>query len=59
MKTLKHIYKYLTSPSYRYWVDFCTRKENLDRQMDLIKRELKLQNHPIYIYQDTKPIKFL
>lgn len=50
MWKLKHIWKYLTSPSYRFWVDFCSLKENQDRAMNEIIENLERRNHPIQVY---------
>lgn len=50
MKKLRHIWGYLTSPSYRHWVDFCTQKEMIGKQMSLIQDQLRLQIHPMFYY---------
>ena len=49
MKKLKHIYKYLTDSKYRFWVDFCVQQENINRQMDLIEKNLRMKSYPIFI----------
>jgi len=54
MKKIKHIWKYLTSPTYRFWVDFCTQQENINRQMNLIEDNLLLQAHPMFYYNGDK-----
>ena len=42
---IKHIYKYLTNPSYRFWTDFATQEENLKMyQRNLQARNLKNDN---------------
>ena len=51
MKKIKHIWKYITSPHYRFWIDFCSRQENLDRNMELIKQNLQLMSKPMFIYR--------
>lgn len=45
---LKHFWKYLTSPEYRYWIDFCAAEENLNKSMNLIIDNLKMRNYPMY-----------
>lgn len=54
MKKLKHIWKYITSPSYRFWVDFCVQKENIDRAMNDILDNLRLQSHPMFYVKGDK-----
>lgn len=56
MKRIKHIWKYLTSPEYRFWIDYCSQKENLDRTMNMIIDNLYLQTHPLF-YTDGSEIK--
>lgn len=56
MKRIKHIWKYLTSPPYRFWVDFCTQKEMIDRNMREIEDNLRLTLHPLF-YTDGTEIK--
>jgi hypothetical protein len=57
MKILKHIWKYLTSPTYRYWMDFCSLRENIDRNMNLIEDNLRFQSHPMFKVEDNKITK--
>lgn len=52
MNRIKHIWKYLTSPAYRFWVDFCTQQEYIDKSIADIQYNLKLQNHPMFISKD-------
>jgi len=54
MKTLKHIWKYLTKPEYRSWVDFCTQKEHLNKSMNLILDNLELASRPMFICDGGK-----
>ena len=53
MKRLKHIYKYLISPTYRFWVDLCTEQENIDRSMKEIQTILQLRAHPMFIVKNS------
>jgi hypothetical protein len=53
-KMIKHIWKYLTSPTYRSWVDFCSLEENLNRQMKLIEDNLRLATYPMFYYKNGK-----
>ena len=48
MKKIKHIWRYLTSPTYRFWVDFCTQKEMINCQMNLIEDNLRFQSRPMF-----------
>jgi len=48
---IKHIWKYLTSPTYRYWIDFCSRQENLDKTIKQIQDNLYLQSKPMFYYK--------
>ena len=57
MKKIKHIWYYLTKPSYRYWVDFCTLQENINRQMKLIEQNLYLQSNPMFVYEKDGSMK--
>lgn len=54
MKTIKHILRYLFSPHYRFWVDFCTRKENVDQTMNLVMHNLELASKPLFMYDEGK-----
>lgn len=54
MKKLKHIWKYLTSPSYRFWVDSCTTQDLISTNFNLITDAIKLQAHPLYIIKNDK-----
>ena len=54
MKKIKHIWKYLTSPSYRFWVDFATREENLNQSMNAVMDNLELMSKPMF-YVDSSP----
>ena len=54
MKRLKHIWKYLTSPSYRYLVDFCSQQEFLNRNMKMIEDNLRLQSYPMFRVENGK-----
>jgi len=58
MKKVRHIWKYLTSPTYRFWIDFCAKEEFINRNMNEIEDMLKMQAHPMFIY-DGKGIKKL
>ena len=44
----KHIWKYLTSPTYRFWVNFCTQQEHLNRNMKMIEDNLRLKSYPMF-----------
>lgn len=54
MKKIKHICKYLTSPSYRFWVDFCVQQENIDRAMNDILYNLDILSHPMFLVDGDK-----
>ena len=54
MKKIKHIWKYLTSPTYRFWVDFCTQEELINRQMKIIEDNLRLKSYPMWQYNGDK-----
>jgi len=56
-KIIKHIWKYLTSPTYRYWVDFCTQQEMINRNMRVIEDNLRLESYPIFKIEDGKITK--
>ena len=47
-KTIKHIWRYLTSPIYRYWVDICVREKYIDINLKLLKDNWQLGNHFMY-----------
>ena len=51
---IKHIYKYITSPTYRYWSDFCTRQEFLNKNMNMIEDKMRLETHPMFICVEGK-----
>lgn len=51
---IKHIWKYLTSPPYRFWIDFCAREENLDMSMGLVLQNLAMQTYPLFQVEDGK-----
>ena len=60
MKKILHIWKYLTSPPYRHWVDYCTQKEYIDRSMNMILDNLALKTYPPFLVDEKgniKPIK--
>lgn len=46
MKNIKHIWKYLTSPSYRFFCDLMTSQEVVNRQMNLMKEQMELAHFP-------------
>lgn len=52
MKSIKHFWKYLTSPKYRMWVDWCTQKEHIDKSMNMILDNLALKSYPPFLVDD-------
>ena len=54
MKKIKHIWKYLTSPTYQYWVDFCSQQEYLNRNMKIIEDNLRFQSYPMFKVEKDK-----
>ncbi len=52
MKKIKHIWKYLTSSTYRHWVDFYSLQENLDRNMKMIEDNLRLGSYPMFYIEN-------
>ena len=54
MKIIKHFWRYLTSPTYRFWIDFCSRQELIDKEIKAIKKALWLQTHPMFLVDGNK-----
>ncbi len=52
IKKFKHIYNYLTSPTYRFFSDFFARQKALDRQMNGIIDNQKLTISIKFINKD-------
>jgi len=49
-KKIKHIWKYITSPRYRFTVDLMMSKESIDRQMNMMLEQIELSKiPPMYI----------
>ena len=46
MKTIKHIWKYLTSPMSRHFVDLQTCQQAVDAHMEMMREQLRLSNFP-------------
>jgi len=59
MKKIKHIWRYITSPTYRFWVDFCTQEELINKQMKAIEDNLMLKTYPMFKVENGKitPLK--
>jgi len=55
---IQHLWRYFTSPTYRFWVDFCTQEEMLNRNMKMIEDNLRLRSYPMYLVEGDK-IKIL
>ena len=51
-KIIQHIWKYLTSAHYRLWVNHCTQKELIDRQMNVIEDNLRLKTYPLFLVEN-------
>lgn len=51
MKKLRHIWKYLTSSEYRFFVDLMISQEVVDRQMEMMKENIELSKFPP-LYQE-------
>jgi len=52
IKGVKHIWKYLTSPTYRFWVNFCTQEEMVNKSLEDIQKHLWLQIHPLFMVDE-------
>ena len=53
-KFIKHIWRYLTSPTYSFWIDFCSRQENIDKAMNEIIHNLRMTSYPIWYVKGNK-----
>lgn len=46
MERIKHIWKYLTSPSYRMFCDLMLSQEIVNRRLNEMKDQIELSNFP-------------
>ena len=58
-KEIKHIWKYLTSPTYRFWINLCSQQKLIDKNMEIIEDNLRLSSHPMFYLKENGQIEKL
>lgn len=53
-KTVKHIWKYLTSPMYRAYVDLQMTQQALDAHLNMMRDQLELSKFPPIVQEVMK-----
>lgn len=59
MKTLRHIWNYLSDPAYRRMVDLVAVQEGYTTTLLVIRENMEKSNHPMYVcgYKKLKMVK--